>query len=66
MDDLPVARGAWLPIDAAAELLNIDRDRIRRWVAGDSLEARMVEGVEFVRLHQLREVARTEQGGEAG
>ena len=47
MDDLPVARSAWLPIDAA----------IRRWVDEGSLAVRVVEGVEFVRLHQLREQA---------
>jgi hypothetical protein len=29
MDELPVARGAWLQIDAAAELLRLDADRIR-------------------------------------
>lgn len=54
MDPLPVARGAWLPIDAAAELLQLDAATIRRWVAEGSLEVRVVEGVEFVRLHELR------------
>ena len=33
MDDFPVARGAWLPIEAAAELLRLDAAMIRRWVA---------------------------------
>jgi hypothetical protein len=65
MDELPVARGAWLPIDAATELLNVRPDRIRRWVADGPLEVRVVEGVEFVRLYQLREAAHAEQYEEA-
>lgn len=57
MDDLPVARGAWLPIDAAAELLQLDAATIRCWVADGSLEVRNVEGIEFVGLSQLQALA---------
>ncbi|HET6362529.1 MAG TPA: hypothetical protein VFH11_10785 [Gemmatimonadota bacterium] len=53
MGEFPVARGAWLPIDAAAELLRIDAAEIRRWVAEGALARRVVEGVEFVPLHEL-------------
>ena len=57
MDEFPVARGAWLPIDAAAELLRLEASKIRRWVADGGLEVRTVEGVEFIRLGQLQELA---------
>ena len=57
MDKLPVARGAWLPIDAAAQLLQLDAASIRCWVADGSLEVRKVEGIEFVRLAQLQDLA---------
>jgi hypothetical protein len=57
MDELPVTRGAWLPIDAAAELLHLEADMIRFWVADESLEVRKVEGIEFVRLAQLQSLA---------
>lgn len=63
MDDFPVARGSWLPIDAAAELLELDAAAIRRWVAEGALAARVVDGVEFVPLHELNAHAeRTTQG----
>ena len=58
MDELPVARGAWLPIDAAAELLRLDAAEIRRWVADGSVRVRVVEGLEFAPLHQLRDAER--------
>ena len=58
MDELPVARGAWLQIDAAAELLQLDAAQIRRWVADGSVEVRVVDGLEFVPLHQLRDAER--------
>jgi hypothetical protein len=54
MDDLPVTRGAWLPIEAAAEVLDLDAAVIRRWVAEGSLAARVVDGIEFVPLHELQ------------
>jgi hypothetical protein len=63
MDDFPVARGAWLPIDAAAELLRLDAAAIRRWVAEGSLAGRVVEGIEFVPLHELN--AHAERSGES-
>src|SRR5688572_28473674 len=58
MDDLPVARGAWLQLDAAAELLRLDAARIRRWIANGSVEVRVVDGLDFVPLHQLRDAER--------
>lgn len=58
MDDLPVARGAWLQIDAAPELLRLNVAQIRRWVADGSVEVRVVDGLEFVPLHQLRDAER--------
>ena len=58
VNELPIARGAWLPIDVAAQLLHLDVDRIRRWVAEGSVVIRLVEGVEFVPLHQLRDAER--------
>lgn len=64
MDDLPVARGAWLPIDASAELLDLEPEMVRRWVTAGRLEVRAVEGIEFVRLKQLQEVMRDQQGDE--
>lgn len=64
MDDLPVARGAWLPIDASAELLDLEPKMVRRWVTAGRLEVRAVEGIEFVRLKQLQEVMRDQQGDE--
>ena len=64
MDDLPLARGSWLPIDASAELLHLEPEKIRRWVTAGCLEVRVVEGVEFVRLKQLQETMR-DQGDDA-
>ena len=64
MDDLPVAPGAWLPIDASAELLDLEPKMVRRWVTAGRLEVRAVEGIEFVRLKQLQEVMRDQQGDE--
>jgi hypothetical protein len=58
MDDLPLARGSWLPIDASAELLQLEPEKIRHWVTAGCLEVRVVEGIEFVRLKQLQETMR--------
>ena len=63
MDELPVARGAWLPIDAAAELLRLDAAVIRRWVAEGALTVRVVEEVEFVPLHELNAHAKRSTEG---
>ena len=63
MDDLPVARGAWLPIDAAAELFRLDAAVIRRWVAEGVIAARVVEEVEFVPLHELLRATRERATG---
>ena len=63
MEDLPVTRGAWLPIDVAAELLRLDAAEIRRWVADGALSARVVEGVEFVPLHELIAQAKRSTNG---
>ena len=57
VDELPVSRGAWLPVDAAAELFRIDAVTIRRWSGEGLIESRTVEGIEFVRLEQLRSTA---------
>lgn len=63
MEEFPVARGAWLPIDAAAELLRLDAAVIRRWVAEGALAVRVVEGLEFVPLHELNgQVKRSTEG----
>jgi hypothetical protein len=63
MDGLPVARGAWLPVEAAAELFSLDVQMIRSRIADGSLEARTAEGIEFVRLAQLEQLP--ENGGTA-
>ena len=59
VDDLPIARGAWLPIDAAAELLDLDVAQIRQSIADGFVEVRVVEGIEFVPAHQLRVAERS-------
>jgi hypothetical protein len=63
MDELPVARGAWIPIDAAADLLRLDAAVIRGWVAEGALAARVVEEVEFVPLHELDDHAKRSAKG---
>ena len=60
MDELPIARGAWLQIDAAAELLRLDANQIRRWVTDGSVEVRIVDELEFVPLHQLKDAERAQ------
>jgi hypothetical protein len=63
MEEFPVARGASLPFEAAVELFRLQAEEIRSWIADGSLEARTVDGVEFVRLAQLDQLA--QNGGVA-
>jgi hypothetical protein len=54
MDEFPIARGSWLPVNAATELLSVQESTIRSRIADGFLEARIVDGVEFVRVTELR------------
>jgi hypothetical protein len=49
-----LARGAWVPLEAAAELLDLDLARIRGWIESGTIEVRVLADLEVVRFQDVR------------
>jgi hypothetical protein len=52
-----LARGAWVPLEAAAELLDLDVAKIRRGIESGTIEVRVLADLEVVRFQDVRAVS---------